>query len=79
VTSNGKLSTFHFKAHPNQKFGFDDFEYEEWASDYHPFKSEGFYPIYSAHKSVSSKERDRVLLIYKGSKKGYKKNLVNCA
>lgn len=75
VTSNGKSSTFHFKAHPNQKFGFDDFEYEEWASDYHPFKSEGFYPIYSAHKSVSSKERDRVLLIYKGSKKGYKKNL----
>ena len=73
--SKNQSPTFHFKAHPNQKYGFDAFEFNEWKDDYQPFQSNGIYPVYSSHKSVDLKDRDRVLLVFKGAKRINLKNL----
>ena len=73
--SKNQSPTFHFKAHPNQKYGFDAYEFNEWKDDYQPFQSNGIYPVYSSHKSVDFKDRDRVLLVFKGAKRINVKNL----
>ena len=72
VISTSKIKPnpkFHFKAHPNQKFGFDNFEHIQWKEEYQTFRSNGIAPVYASYKSVNFLDRDRVLLVYKGIRK----------
>jgi hypothetical protein len=67
---NQKLKTsYHFKVHPNQKLGFDEFEYEEWKNNYYFFKSNENQTIIASHVAVPYNEEDKACIVVRGSNK----------
>lgn len=66
---------FEFIAHPNQKYGFDSYEYEAWKNNYTTIQSTTISPFFYSYKLVNYKDRDQVLLLVKGIKKINSANL----
>lgn len=68
-TKGFPTSLFQFKAHPLQKLGFDKFEYNEWKEGYPSFKGKKETVNYTDFQSVKYKQKDFVLIVYRGKQK----------
>ncbi len=61
-------SFFHFKAHPMQKHGFDELEYNQWKEGYPSFKERNGTNHGVSYKSVNYRKTDYVLFSFTGKK-----------